>query len=77
MINILRAVMLHLKICFVFLHTVDLNPINVAIGGVILSIFAVFAIIGNIIIIAIYSRKNMRSPINTLLTGKSHMIIFE
>ena len=55
----------------------DLNPVNVAIGGVILSIFAVFAIIGNIIIIAIYSRKNMRSPINTLLTGKSHMIIFE
>ena len=76
MINILRAVMLNLKFCFVFLYTVDLNPANVAIGGVILLIFAVFAIIGNIMIIAIYSRKNMRSPINTLLTGKSHMIIF-
>ena len=69
--------LLNLKFCFVFLYAVDLNPVNVAIGGVILSIFAVFAIIGNIIIIAIYSRKNMRSPINTLLTGKSHMIIFE
>ena len=72
------AVMLNLKFCFVFLYTVDLNPANVAIGGVILLIFAVFAIIGNIMIIAIYSRRNMsmRSPINTLLTGKSHMIIF-
>ena len=68
--------MLNLKFCFVFLYTVVLSPANVAIGGVILVIFAVFAIIGNIIIIAVYSRKNMRSPINTLLTGKSHKIIF-
>ena len=48
----------------------DLNPANVAIGGVILMIFAVFAIIANIIIIVIYTRKKMRSPINILLTGK-------
>ena len=67
---ILRAVLLNLKFCFVFLYTVDLNPANVAIGGVLLTIFAVFAIIANIIIVAIYTRKNMRSPINTILTGK-------
>ena len=73
-INILSAVLLNLKFCLLFLYTVDLNPANVAIGGVILLIFAVFAIIANIMIIAIYSRKNMRSPINTLLTGKYHMI---
>ena len=48
----------------------DLNPANVAIGGVILMIFAVFAIIANVIIIVIYTRKKMRSPINVLLTGK-------
>ena len=69
-INILRAVLLNLKFYFVFLYTVDLNPANVAIGGVLLLIFAVFAIIANVIIIAIYTRKNMRSPINTILTGK-------
>ena len=62
--------LLNLKFCFVFLYTVDLNPVNVAIGGVLLLIFAVFAIIANVIIIAIYTRKNMRSPINTILTGK-------
>ena len=53
----------------------DLNPANVAIGGVLLTIFAVFAIIANIMIIVIYTRKNMRSPINTTLTGKYLMII--
>ena len=55
---------------FVYLYTVDLNPANVAIGGVLLLIFALFAILANVIIIAIYTRKNMRSPINTILTGK-------
>ena len=48
----------------------DLNPANVAIGGVILMIFALFGIIANVIIIVIYTRKKMRSPINVLLTGK-------
>ena len=54
----------------------DLNPANVAIGGVILMIFAVFAIFANVIIIVIYTRKKMRSPINVLLTGKYKMINF-
>ena len=76
MINILRAVMLHLKFCFVFLHTVDLNPANVAIGGVILVLCAVFAFVANIVIVAIYTRKNMRSPINTILTGKYFQVLF-
>ena len=48
---------------------VETNPANLAIGGVILVICAVFAFVANIVIVAIYSRKNMRSPINTLLTG--------
>ena len=64
------AVLLNLKFYFVFLYTVDLNPANVAFGGVFLLIFALFAILANVIIIAIYTRKNMRSPINTILTGK-------
>ena len=62
--------LLNLKFYFVYLYTVDLNPANVAIGGVILLIFALFAILANVIIIAIYTRKNMRSPTNTILTGK-------
>ena len=73
---ILRTVVLNLKFYFLFLYTVDLNPANVAIGGVLLTIFAVFAIIANIIIVAIYTRKNMRSPINTILTGKFILDIY-
>ena len=54
----------------------DLNPANVAIGGVILVLCAVFAFVANIVIVAIYTRKNMRSPINTILTGKYFQVLF-
>ena len=55
--------------CVLINPTVETNPANLAIGGVILVICAVFAFVANIVIVAIYSRKNMRSPINRLLTG--------
>ena len=50
----------------------DEEPYVFAISGVIVSILALFGIISNAMSIFIFSRPQMRSPINYILIGKIH-----
>ena len=43
-----------------------------AIEGVLLSIVAIFGLIGNTLAIVVLSRPSMRSPINLILIGKTN-----
>ena len=48
---------------------------KLAIEGVLLSIVAIFGLIGNSLAIAVLSRPSMRSPINLILIGNIHTIV--
>ena len=48
---------------------------KLAIEGMLLSIVAIFGLIGNSLAIAVLSRPSMRSPINLILIGNIHTIV--
>ena len=58
------------KIIFTF--TEDESPSNKVIRGILQNIVAIFGVVSNIVSIYIYSRPNMKTPINFILLGKTN-----
>ena len=48
------------------------NLFQFVVHGILLPILALFGLVGNIISIFIFARREMRTPINLILTGKKH-----
>ena len=48
------------------------NMFQFVVHGILLPIVALFGFVGNIISIFIFTRSEMRTPINLILTGKKH-----
>ena len=52
----------------------DITFCNKVISGVLQNIVAIFGVASNILSIYIYSRPNMKTPINFILLGNTHLI---
>ena len=48
------------------------NLFQFVVHGILLPILALFGLVSNIISIFIFTRREMRTPINLILTGKKH-----
>ena len=53
------------------LFTVECDPANFVIRGVLIPILAILGTIANILIIKIFNKPKLRSPVNTILMGKN------
>ena len=58
----------------IYIFSEDITTYNKVIRGVLHNIVAIFGVASNILSIYIYSRPNMKTPINFILLGNTHLI---